>query len=245
MPPCDRCRRLRMDCVKNLTSCAGCTKKHARCHWRDVSREELGELDHLMESAYSAPGASLGLLPINTLGNGYPHAGSEGLDDLDVSDDDDDDDSNPLEDLEALEEKEERETEAAAERLREDEEGLRQARELARQGWENNMRTHRQGDEPIAENGTEAMTEPVDGASSDETSASHTDVVEHNAMANGHVDSKPSLPSEPLESSQPNILPTASEKTSLDHKTISQSSPLLNLGSAGFCAVNDTTSAVS
>ncbi|KAF2216447.1 hypothetical protein CERZMDRAFT_34037, partial [Cercospora zeae-maydis SCOH1-5] len=50
MPPCDRCRRLRMDCVKNLTSCAGCTRKHARCHWRDVSREELGALDHLMDS---------------------------------------------------------------------------------------------------------------------------------------------------------------------------------------------------
>ncbi|EMC92410.1 hypothetical protein BAUCODRAFT_41198, partial [Baudoinia panamericana UAMH 10762] len=44
LPPCDRCRRLRMDCVKNLTSCAGCTKKHARCHWRDVSRDELSEL---------------------------------------------------------------------------------------------------------------------------------------------------------------------------------------------------------
>ncbi|KAF2485621.1 hypothetical protein BDY17DRAFT_247373, partial [Neohortaea acidophila] len=50
IPPCDRCRRLRMDCVKNLTSCAGCTRKHARCHWREVSREELGELDHLMEA---------------------------------------------------------------------------------------------------------------------------------------------------------------------------------------------------
>ena len=30
-----------MDCVKNLTSCGGCTRKHARCHWRDVTREEL------------------------------------------------------------------------------------------------------------------------------------------------------------------------------------------------------------
>lgn len=51
LPPCDRCRRLRMDCVKNLTSCAGCTKKHARCHWRDVSRDELRDLDHLMAGA--------------------------------------------------------------------------------------------------------------------------------------------------------------------------------------------------
>ncbi|QIW96177.1 hypothetical protein AMS68_001695 [Peltaster fructicola] len=51
LPPCDRCRRLRMDCVKNLTSCAGCTKKHARCHWRDVNRDELRDLDHLMAGA--------------------------------------------------------------------------------------------------------------------------------------------------------------------------------------------------
>ncbi|EGP90304.1 uncharacterized protein MYCGRDRAFT_68977, partial [Zymoseptoria tritici IPO323] len=50
LPPCDRCRRLRMDCIKNLTSCAGCTRKHARCHWRDVSRDELGALDHLMDA---------------------------------------------------------------------------------------------------------------------------------------------------------------------------------------------------
>ncbi|KAJ5247373.1 hypothetical protein N7468_002356 [Penicillium chermesinum] len=36
VPPCDRCRRLHMDCVKNLTACVGCTKKHcnpiAPCH---------------------------------------------------------------------------------------------------------------------------------------------------------------------------------------------------------------------
>ncbi|KAK5166673.1 uncharacterized protein LTR77_008217 [Saxophila tyrrhenica] len=158
MPPCDRCRRLRMDCVKNLTSCAGCTRKHARCHWRDVSREELGELDHLMESAYTATASS----PTNGMAlapaNGYSHAGSE-LDDA-PHDESDDDDSNPLEDLEALEEKEDRESEAAAERMREDEEdlrqarekedeeGLRQARELARQGWEESLRSHQGGQEP-------------------------------------------------------------------------------------------------
>lgn len=49
LPPCDRCRRLKMDCVKNLTSCAGCTKKHARCHWRDVTRAELNTLDQVMD----------------------------------------------------------------------------------------------------------------------------------------------------------------------------------------------------
>lgn len=41
VPPCDRCRRLHMDCLKNLTACMGCTKKHAKCSWRDVKEEEL------------------------------------------------------------------------------------------------------------------------------------------------------------------------------------------------------------
>lgn len=40
-PPCDRCRRLHMDCLKNLTACMGCTKKHAKCSWRDVKEDEL------------------------------------------------------------------------------------------------------------------------------------------------------------------------------------------------------------
>jgi len=41
LPPCDRCRRLHMDCLKNLTACMGCTKKHAKCSWKDVKEEEL------------------------------------------------------------------------------------------------------------------------------------------------------------------------------------------------------------
>lgn len=40
-PPCDRCRRLHMDCLKNLTACIGCTKKHAKCSWKDVEAQEL------------------------------------------------------------------------------------------------------------------------------------------------------------------------------------------------------------
>ncbi|KAA8651663.1 hypothetical protein EYZ11_003913 [Aspergillus tanneri] len=43
LPPCDRCRRLHMDCLKNLTACMGCTKKHAKCSWKDVREEELRE----------------------------------------------------------------------------------------------------------------------------------------------------------------------------------------------------------
>ncbi|KAK3624350.1 hypothetical protein LTR56_021068 [Elasticomyces elasticus] len=129
MPPCDRCRRLRMDCVKNLTSCSGCTKKHARCHWRDVSREELGELDHLMDSMGPAAASYGGEVP-----NGY----TNGITAYDGADDseDDDDDSNPLEDLEALGEKEEQREKEVADRAKEDEEGLRNARELAKQGRE-------------------------------------------------------------------------------------------------------------
>ena len=40
-PPCDRCRRLHMDCLKNLTACLGCTRKHAKCSWKDVTDDEL------------------------------------------------------------------------------------------------------------------------------------------------------------------------------------------------------------
>ena len=45
LPPCDRCRRLHMDCLKNLTACMGCTKKHAKCSWREVKAEELQNWD--------------------------------------------------------------------------------------------------------------------------------------------------------------------------------------------------------
>lgn len=124
LPPCDRCRRLRMDCVKNLTSCAGCTRKHARCHWREVQRDEVGALDHLMDAAY--PGSMALELGLNGYLNGDSEHGDHAIDDSD------EDDSNPLEDLEALGQKEEQD--------REDEEGLRNARELARQGWEDSLR---------------------------------------------------------------------------------------------------------
>ncbi|KAK4574953.1 hypothetical protein LTR86_000803 [Recurvomyces mirabilis] len=124
IPPCDRCRRLRMDCVKNLTSCAGCTKKHARCHWRDVTREELGDLDHLIDSTEPDLGAH-GVAPSYANGDHGVYSGS---------DDSDDDDSNPLEDLEALGEKEDQQE-------KDDEEGLRNARELSRQGREDGIRS--------------------------------------------------------------------------------------------------------
>lgn len=47
LPPCDRCRRLHMDCLKNLTACMGCTKKHAKCSWKEVRESELrGSFSH-------------------------------------------------------------------------------------------------------------------------------------------------------------------------------------------------------
>lgn len=47
-PPCDRCRRLRLQCVKHLTACQGCTKKHAKCSWKSVTDEEAARLRHEM-----------------------------------------------------------------------------------------------------------------------------------------------------------------------------------------------------
>lgn len=46
-----------MDCVKNLTACAGCTKKHAKCAWREVRGGELAATagtgdDHEYRSAF-------------------------------------------------------------------------------------------------------------------------------------------------------------------------------------------------
>lgn len=55
MPPCDRCRRLHMDCLKNLTACMGCTKKHAKCSWKEVRESELrgGTIAHPPRGASS------------------------------------------------------------------------------------------------------------------------------------------------------------------------------------------------
>lgn len=43
-PPCDRCRRLNVECIKNLTSCQGCTKRHAKCTWKSVTDDEIETL---------------------------------------------------------------------------------------------------------------------------------------------------------------------------------------------------------
>jgi hypothetical protein len=53
-PPCDRCRRLKMDCTKYLTACAGCTKKHCKCAWNDITEDEIEYLNE----GLPAPGAT-------------------------------------------------------------------------------------------------------------------------------------------------------------------------------------------
>ena len=69
IPPCDRCRRLHMDCIKNLTACLGCTRKHAKCSWKDVRREELDESDRegdILESESESDDEE----PVNTVARG-------------------------------------------------------------------------------------------------------------------------------------------------------------------------------
>ncbi|KAI0020706.1 hypothetical protein F4780DRAFT_360963 [Xylariomycetidae sp. FL0641] len=43
-PPCDRCRRLRTHCIKHLTACQGCTKKHTKCTWKKLTEDEVARL---------------------------------------------------------------------------------------------------------------------------------------------------------------------------------------------------------
>ena len=54
LPPCDRCRRLRTQCVKHLTACAGCTRKHAKCSWRSITEDEVASLVRDFPSVVSA-----------------------------------------------------------------------------------------------------------------------------------------------------------------------------------------------
>ncbi|KXH34172.1 hypothetical protein CSIM01_07174 [Colletotrichum simmondsii] len=55
-PPCDRCRRLKSPCIKHLTACQGCTKKHAKCGWKTITEEEIVWLNReASSSADEAP----------------------------------------------------------------------------------------------------------------------------------------------------------------------------------------------
>jgi len=159
MPPCDRCRRLKMDCLKNLTSCAGCTKKHARCHWKDVSRQEVEAVESFSESLIiNAENAST----LNASAQ-KPCSTTIGTDD----EDEEDEGYTPLDDLEALSRQNRAEDEesiasitraAAAAESRHasqqpgdpsttvfDEEGLEHARQFARQGGAQQEYSERNG----------------------------------------------------------------------------------------------------
>lgn len=47
-----------MDCLKNLTACMGCTKKHAKCAWREVKAEELQSWDNGTTNTLAAAAAA-------------------------------------------------------------------------------------------------------------------------------------------------------------------------------------------
>lgn len=71
-PPCDRCRRLGIECTKHLTACSGCTKKHARCGWKEVVAEEAAYLNQMPESTAALTNVADGA-------NGYMQAQSSVL----------------------------------------------------------------------------------------------------------------------------------------------------------------------
>jgi hypothetical protein len=73
-PPCDRCRRLRMECTKYLTACTGCTKKHAKCTWNDITEDEVG---YLVANAGGGGEAGAGG-PAGSEGSGGSRPGSVG-----------------------------------------------------------------------------------------------------------------------------------------------------------------------
>lgn len=64
-PPCDRCRRLKFDCTKNLTACTACTKKHAKCSWNDLTEEEVNMLQRRANGGMEAVG---NITPVANMG---------------------------------------------------------------------------------------------------------------------------------------------------------------------------------
>ncbi|MCJ1393651.1 hypothetical protein MMC18_006527 [Xylographa bjoerkii] len=96
MPPCDRCRRLHMDCLKNLTACQGCTKKHAKCSWKDVTEQEL--LDNPFTRAReSVADASNGIDPYSPAANPTDMEGTpQGVPDEELLGEESDDGGEPF-----------------------------------------------------------------------------------------------------------------------------------------------------
>jgi hypothetical protein len=80
-PPCDRCRRLKTQCIKHLTACQGCTKKHTKCTWKKLTDEEAtllkGEASGDEEEPRDVPWNSNFASPLQLPGIGDLGAGSE------------------------------------------------------------------------------------------------------------------------------------------------------------------------
>ncbi|ESZ90691.1 hypothetical protein SBOR_8917 [Sclerotinia borealis F-4128] len=64
-PPCDRCRRLRFTCTKHMTACGACTKKHAKCSWKDVQDGELEATASTLTQRDSPAASEDGLLIVD------------------------------------------------------------------------------------------------------------------------------------------------------------------------------------
>lgn len=75
-PPCDRCRRLNFDCTKHLTACTACTKKHAKCSWRDIRDSELGSVPQFANGASPPAGENGSLHGSPLAGNPDPGLGA-------------------------------------------------------------------------------------------------------------------------------------------------------------------------
>lgn len=73
-----------MDCLKNLTACQGCTKKHAKCSWKEVKEPEL-RASYQATASSAAPPASNAAYGSSEYPNSNssassapPHAGGHG-----------------------------------------------------------------------------------------------------------------------------------------------------------------------
>ena len=82
LPPCDRCRRLHMDCLRNMTACLGCTKKHAKCSWKDTTEREMKETKSLVPTVAPQIDGSAGATdekrgPMNGVTSGESRWGPE------------------------------------------------------------------------------------------------------------------------------------------------------------------------
>lgn len=75
-PPCDRCRRLKVECTKHQTACQGCTKKHAKCSWMAIRDSELHTIPGAIKSGALGDGPPAPMFHKES-GNGHIESPSE------------------------------------------------------------------------------------------------------------------------------------------------------------------------